>query len=266
MEVGVRFRQISSITSVNNSKSPMSVDTLPLKKMGTLSIIYIYKKFLNKLINRIDLTSVIIPSGGSETVYGWSKDYSNPSIVYNTKEEVFTSFRDLCADGFGSINNRFFAVRASGGSYIWEQEVGPTYGNLIGTKYDMSFDCVSSKGVSSVKAYNAVSIEGNKSASCVFTTEKQTASLNRARFSEKENSFFSGMPTASGTTEYTTVGKVDSVSGNNVTFYNFVNRIPFRVGGDAYLLSGTTLSSLSSTIDSIEFTDSKPIIILPKIL
>jgi hypothetical protein len=204
------------------------------------------------LINRIDLTSVIIPSGGSETVYGWSKDYSNPSIVYNTKEEVFTSFRDLCADGFGSINNRFFAVRASGGSYIWEQEVGPTYGNLIGTKYNMSFDCVSSKGVSSVKAYNAVSIEGNKPASCVFTTEKQTASLNSARFSEKENSFFSGMPTASGTTEYTTVGKVNSVSGNNVTFYNFVNRIPFRVGGDAYLLSGTALSSLSSTIDSIE--------------
>jgi hypothetical protein len=204
------------------------------------------------IVNRIDLTSVLIPSGGSEPVYGWSKDYSNPSIVYNIKEEVFTSFRDLCADGFASINNRFFAVRASSNNYIWEQEVGPDYGKFIGTNYDMSFNCVSNKGVSSVKAYNAVSIEGNKAASCVFTTEKQTASLSSGRFSEKENSFFSAMPTASGTTEYTTVGKVNSVNGNSVTFYNFVNRIPFRIGGDAYLLSGTALSSLSSTIDSIE--------------
>ena len=31
MKVMVRFRKIGSITSVNNSKSPMSVDTLPLK-------------------------------------------------------------------------------------------------------------------------------------------------------------------------------------------------------------------------------------------
>lgn len=203
------------------------------------------------IINRVDLTSTILPSSQPETVYGWSKDYSNKSIVYNVKEAVWTSFRDLVADGFATANNRFFAARLYNGSPLHEQEVGNSYGVFFGTQSQPSFTIISALGASGVKKYNAVSIEGNQSAQVNFNTRSQNASLAKARFVEKEETFYSEVPRAAGAAEYVTLGKVQSVSGNDVTFYNKINRTPFKHGGDVYKYVGGSLNDVSATAGAL---------------
>lgn len=207
------------------------------------------------IINRVDLTSAILPSSLPETVYGWNKDYSNKSIVYNVKEDVWTSFRDLVADGFASANNRFFAARLYNGSVLHEQEAGTTFGFFFGTQYHPSFTIISALGASGVKKYNSVSIEGNQSAQVNFTTRNQSASLAKARFVEKEETFYSEVPRAAGAAEYVTLGKVEAVSGNDVTFYNKINRVPFKRGGDVYKYTGGVFSSVSATAGSLVSSD-----------
>ena len=207
------------------------------------------------IINRVDLTSTILPGGGPETVYGWAKDYTNKSIVYNVKEGVWTSFRNLVSDGFASASNRFFAARIYGGSPLHEQEIGGSYGIFFGTQYDPSFAITSALGTSGVKKYNAISIEGNLAASVDFTTRSASANLPKARFVEKEETFFSETPRAAGTSEYVTLGKVESISGSDVTFFNKVNRAPYRKGGAVYKLTGGVLSDVSSTAGALVSSD-----------
>ena len=84
-----------------------------------------------------------------------------------------------------------------------------------------------------------------------LSTKTQTASMGSTAFTEKEDEFYSPLPQAAGNNEYVSVGKVKAIVGTEVEFYNMINRLPFRLGGDIYKLVGSTLTDVSSTAGSV---------------
>jgi len=171
------------------------------------------------------------------------------SIVYSTNIGRFTSFVEYTSKYYGTLGNRFFQTRDN---EVWEGGVNATQNNFFGTQYDSEVEVVFNDGASISKGYNAISIEGDSASDVTITTKSNSVNILEAAFDEREDEWFARVPRAAGNNEYVILGKVSAESDPNVTFYNRINRVNFRMNGDVYEYDGTSFNPLAGvTVDGI---------------
>ena len=190
-----------------------------------------------------------------------SKDrgsYTGFTIGYSHNKRVFTSFYSFKPDFYTHINDRFFSfkvVSVSGTQqYMWEHGAGSTYGNFYGTDYDAKISIIANANPSMVKAFQALSLEGDSVWSAVVSTSNQTTSIAAGDFDERERGYYAAIPrdTSNSTANYIALGVVDSVIGTTVTFENKINRLPIPIGSALYLVDGSSMTNLNVTVSSID--------------
>lgn len=192
------------------------------------------------------------PSGG---YYALTTNYDFKTAVYSVGSKTWTTLLDLNSTGYGDINNKFYHMRVSSSDVVWEAEKGSTYGKYFGVQYNPSFSVVSGFDASSVKTFSAMTLEGDVGPSAVsLSTISQTATMGSTAFTKKEGEYYAPLPHAAGNNEYVSIGKVKAIAGTEIEFYNMINRLPFRLGGDIYKLTGSALTNVSSTVSSVAST------------
>ena len=192
------------------------------------------------------------PIGG---YYALTTNYDFKTAVYSVGSKTWTTLLDLNSTGYGDINNKFYHMRVSSSDVVWEAEKGSTYGKYFGVQYNPSFSVVSGFDASSVKTFSAMTLEGDVGPSAVsLSTISQTATMGSTAFTKKEGEYYAPLPHAAGNNEYVSIGKVKAIAGTEIEFYNMINRLPFRLGGDIYKLTGSSLTNVSSTVSSVAST------------
>jgi hypothetical protein len=173
------------------------------------------------------------------------------SIVYSTKLDKFSSFVSYTSSYYGSLGLRKFAFREVDSESVpvgHELEVNSTYGNFFGNQYDSEIKVSFNSSPYLKKVYQAFSIDGDKKASLSISTVDQSATVSKSAFVERENSFFVNAPSAAGSSEYVVLGVVSAENDPDITFSSRVNRMPFKLGGDAYTFSSSVYNNLSGCV------------------
>jgi hypothetical protein len=136
------------------------------------------------------------------------------------------------------------------------------YGSAFGAVVEV----ISSQNNSMVKAYEALSIEGDSSWAATLSNTDQSTSILVSDFEERERYYYAYIPrdssantgtstitSLSGSSEVFVLGAVATggVSGSNITFTTPVGAVPFPIGASLFKVSGATLVSLAITVTGI---------------
>ena len=190
-----------------------------------------------------------------------SKDrgsYTGFTLAYSHNKRVFTSFYSFSPHMYAHLNDTFFSfkpVTVSGQTEImWKHGASSSYGNFYGSNYSAKITIVANANPSMVKAFQALSIEGDSLWAATVSTSDQTTSIATGDFDERERGYYAAIPrdTTASTANYITIGTVDDVTGTAVTFDNRINRMPIPLGAALHKVDGTTMTNLNATISSID--------------
>ena len=146
----------------------------------------------------------------------------------------------------------------------------PTYSG--GARGDAIIEAVSNFNPSMVKAYEALSLEGNDRWSCTLSNSTQNATIpttgvaSTEVWEEKEGFYYAPVPRNSsvlatgdlssvdGTSQVFSIGTIASSStGSTLTFKNLINNNPFPIGSTTalYKVNGSNLSPLNTFATAI---------------
>lgn len=190
-----------------------------------------------------------------------SKDrgsYTGFTLAYSHNKRLFTSFYSFSPHMYAHLNDTFFSfkpVTVSGQTEImWKHGASSSYGNFYGSNYSAKITIVANANPSMVKAFQALSIEGDSLWAATVSTSDQTTSIATGDFDERERGYYAAIPrdTTASTANYITIGTVDDVTGTAVTFDNRINRMPIPLGAALHKVDGTTMTNLNATISSID--------------
>ena len=178
-------------------------------------------------------------------------NYSKPAIAFDYVDNKWISFRDINSDAYANMGNLFYHLKNVGGNFIWSSESNNTHCNFFGVQKSSWIETVFNTAKFNRKVYHALSIDGSAAADVTISTKTQTASLVKAAFELKEDEYFSSLPRVGGNNEYVSLGIVVSKNGNQITFGNRINRMPFRLGGEIFAFAGGSYATKSATIQSV---------------
>lgn len=178
-------------------------------------------------------------------------NYSKPAIAFDYSENKWISFRDINCDSYATMGNLFYHLKNVGGNIVWASEQNETHCNFFGVQKTSWIETVFNTAKFNRKVYHALSIDGSAAADVTISTKTQTASLVKAAFELKEDEYFSSLPRVGGNNEYVSLGIVVSKNGNQITFGNRINRMPFRLGGEIFAFVGGSYATKSATIQSV---------------
>lgn len=186
-----------------------------------------------------------------ESYLGITWDYSEPAIAFDYSESKWVSFRDINSDAYANMGNSFYHLKNVSGNFIWLSESDNTYCKFFNTQKTAFFETVFNTAKFNRKVYHALSIDGDSSADVTISTKTQTATLPKAAFQLKEDEYFSSLPRVNGNNEYVALGIVSSKNGNQITFGNRINRMPFRLGGEIFAFASGSYATKSAIIQSV---------------
>jgi len=217
---------------------------------------------MNMADGSIIFSTTIIEKGASSDV---SKtititdgvDDDGKTLAYSTDKNFWLSFYSFNPELYSSLHNRFFSFEAG---QIYRHNVNETRNNFYGAQKNSEIEIVSKKNPSSVKVYNAISLEGNDTWAGVVTNSNQTTSIPEAMYEEKEGIYYTNIPNDvaadsndSVGTERVVLGEVSALSGNSldVTFTGRVSNLPFGIGDSVKVISGSGEQDLGLTITAV---------------
>jgi len=184
-------------------------------------------------------------------------DDDGKTLAYGTDKNFWLSFYSFNPELYSSLHNRFFSFE---GGQIYRHNVNETRNNFYGVQGNSEVEVVSKKNPSSVKVYNAISLEGNDTWAGVVTNNNQTTSIPEAMYEEKEGIYYTNIPkdvaadsNDSVGTERVVLGEVASLSENflEVTFTGRVSNLPFGIGDSVKVISGSGEQNLGLTITAV---------------
>ena len=170
------------------------------------------------------------------------------AITYSRALGKWTSFMDFSSTNYTNLGNVFLSCKDAN---VYTHETSATYGQFYGVNFNASVKSViNNTGVERV-VFNALGVDATTDVSVTASTIDQEVNMPEGAFMLKEGVRYAQVPREEGQSQFTPIGKVESVTGAEVTMENPINRIPFRLGGDVYKLSGSNYVSASDTIDAI---------------
>lgn len=170
------------------------------------------------------------------------------SLILSIGLDKFTSFVDYTSNYYATLGMRSFGFRDStGGAIPTGQELGvnAVHGNFYGTQYDATITSVFNSNPTSRKVFNSIGVDATANPSATLSTIDQEVSMTEGSFSAKEGVFYSNVPREEGTSQFIMLGEVLLEADPNISFAHKVNRLPFRLGGDVYKLSGGVMVAMA---------------------
>lgn len=257
----------NGIVFVDSVFTPQSIlaDVAFLGSTGTIDVLVTDSSYSFSAIGQLNLSNgqLSLPAttceGDSITIGNATEKEAGFTLAYKHKQGVWSSKYSFKPTSYVNINNELYSFFDTDSGVMWKHNVGTTRNNFYGTQYNSEIEVVSNRNPSMIKVFEALGVEGGGSWSATLNTSTQQTTIDTAEFSEREGHRYAMIPrdTSVSTSHKIYIGKVDSVSGDKVTFTTPVNRLPFVVGDELKTASGSTLVSTSEIIDGI--TDRKTI-------
>ena len=131
---------------------------------------------------------------------------------------------------------------------MYRHNINATRNNFYGNQFNSTVDMVSKQTPSMVKAYTAMSLEGNDTWSGAIENNTQNTTITEAMFEEKEGMYYTNIPrgiaaNASDSigTERIVLGVVASQANSNkeITFTSRISNLPFGIGDTVKTLTGS---------------------------
>jgi hypothetical protein len=192
----------------------------------------------------------------------WNSKYSFVPEAINTVDDTMYSFKGgaMYRHSIEADRTVYYGAEAAAGSVV---------------------EVVSASNPSMVKAYQSMSIEGTDAWNSSLSNTDQTSSVSSTPqtidgitypygdYEKKERNFYAYIPrdnsanstlsgnivTLSGSSEVYSIGIVDTVDDNEVTFTTQISDIPFPIGSNLYKVVGDDLEPYALNISSIISAD-----------
>jgi hypothetical protein len=191
------------------------------------------------------------------------------TAAFSIDDNVWNTLYSYRPEAISCVDDALYTFK-NGTMYLHSDAVNRAtyYGSAFGSVVEV----ISSQNNSMVKAYEAMSLEGDAAWAASLSNTDQSTSIALADFEERERYYYAyiprdssantGSPTItelSGSSEVFVLGAVATggVSGSSITFTTPVGAVPFPIGASLYKVSGSTLVSLGITVTGI--TDSTTI-------
>ena len=172
--------------------------------------------------------------------HGVWNDPDGKTWAYNYAGRNWSSRYSFLPDAYNFMDNTMYTARytdeddpeISGlqGYILWSHD-SDVYNTFYDEQEDSSISIVSKDNPSMVKAYNAISYEGNANnwtAEMTTNLDQQVAALNSGSFTEREGGYYSPMErdsSAGSSSHIVGIGVVQSQDGSEITFKNKVSNI-----------------------------------------
>ena len=192
-------------------------------------------------------------------------DVSGDTLAYSTDKSFWLTFYSFVPERYEYVHNRFFSFN---GGLMYRHNVNTTHNNFYGNQFNSTIDVVSKQTPSMVKAYTAMSLEGNDTWSGTIENNTQNTTITEAMFEEKEGMYYTNIPrgiaaNASDSigTERIVLGVVASQANSNkeITFTSRISNLPFGIGDTVKTLTGSAEGNTTKTIQSVK--DRKTIVV-----
>jgi len=191
------------------------------------------------------------------------------TIAFDVKSNYWSTRYSYIAEEFAGLSDRLYTFKNGG---IYEHDPSATRNTFYGVAGDSIIECISNFNPSMVKAYEAVSLEGNNSNwTATLTNSEQTSAIASSIWQEKEGFYYApihqdstnnvdytataNVSSVSGTSEVFGIGTVSSITGTDalITFKNSISTIGFPLGNTTalYKVSGSDLVPLNLYASSI---------------
>lgn len=190
---------------------------------------------------------------------------SGDTLAYSTDKSFWLTFYSFVPERYEYVHNRFFSFNDG---LMYRHNVNATRNNFYGNQFNSTIDVVSKQSPSMVKAYTAMSLEGNDTWSGSVENATQTTNITEAMFEEKEGMYYTNIPRGvaanendSVGTERVVLGVVASQANSNkeITFTSRISNLPFGLGDSVKSISGSGESVTNRTIQSVK--DRKTIVV-----
>jgi hypothetical protein len=190
---------------------------------------------------------------------------SGDTLAYSTDKSFWLTFYSFVPERYQYVHNRFFSFNDG---LMYRHNVNATRNNFYGNQFNSTIDVVSKQSPSMVKAYTAMSLEGNDTWSGTVENTTQTTNITEAMFEEKEGMYYTNIPRGiaanasdSVGTERVVLGVVASQANSNkeITFTSRISNLPFGIGDQVKAITGSGEAATNKSIESIK--DRKTIVV-----
>jgi hypothetical protein len=185
------------------------------------------------------------------------------TAAYDINGGVWNTLYSYRPEAIASVDDALYTFK-SGVMYLHSDAANRAtyYGSAFGAVVEV----ISSQNNSMVKAYEALSIEGDSSWAAALSNTDQSTTILASDFEERERYYYAYIPrdssantgtstitSLSGSSEVFVLGAVaiGGVFGFTITFTTPVGDIPFPIGATLYKVVGATLVSLNVTVTAI---------------
>jgi hypothetical protein len=210
------------------------------------------------------LTEEVTPDANGQstfTITNTSETLNKFTIAYDVRSNYWSTRYSYTAEEIIGLSDRLYTFSAG---HIYEHEPDATRNTFYGVAGDSIVECISNFNPSMIKAYEAVSLEGNnKDWSVTLNNSDQTSTIATSIWQEKEGFYYApihqdstnnidytataNVSSISGTSEVFGLGAVASIATDKITFKNAINNAGFPLGNTTALfkVSGTNLVPLT---------------------
>ena len=222
-----------------------------------------YNAFHTATYNQLTEEITPDPAGQSTfTISNTAETLPEFTIAYDIKSSYWSTRYSYIAESFAGLSDRLYTFSGGG---IYEHSPDATRNTFYGTAGDSIVECISNFNPSMIKAYEAVSLEGNnKDWTVTLTNSDQTSAIASSIWQEKEGFYYAPIhQDSTNNIDYTATANVTSVSGTSevigigtlaavptnekILFKNAINSIGFPIGNTTALfkVKGSALVPLN---------------------
>lgn len=202
-------------------------------------------------------------AGYSGTIGSPTSIVNDFTAAYDINGGAWNTLYSYRPEAIASVDDALYTFK-SGVMYLHSDAANRAtyYGSAFGAVVEV----ISSQNNSMVKAYEALSIEGDSSWAATLSNTDQSTAILASDFEERERYYYAYIPrdssantgtstitSLSGSSEVFVIGysAIGGVSISDIFFTTPVGAVPFPIGASLFKVSGSTLVSLAITVTGI---------------
>ena len=239
---------------LNIENSNLLIDSSWIGSNATIDILITNSAKSFVAVGQINLGTgeVILPNttceGLSITTDFAGSESQGMTIAYKHKEGVWSSKYSFKPSNYVHIGNKMYSFFHSDSGLSWLHNKNETRGNFYGIQYPSMFEMCANFNPSMIKTHEALGVEGNGNWTSEISNSVQKTTVEE--FDEREGHKYAMIrrDIIQSSAHKIYIGTIESINGNKITFSTPVNRLPFIVGDELKIVSGSNLTSTGSTI------------------
>ena len=180
------------------------------------------------------------------------------TIAYDIRANYWSTRYSYIPEQIASLSDSLFTFKSG---IIYEHNPTAARNTFYGVAAPSIVEVISNFNPSMVKVYEAISLEGNSNAwSCTLNNSSQNSAIASTIWQDKEGLYYApihqdstmgaisttstaNITSVDGTSQFFSLGVVNTASGSVINFKNAINNIPFPVGSTTALYKLNTASS-----------------------